>query len=193
MAEFHSNAPAQAEAAGHIKKSGRLTGVDLISVAVLGILARLFYYVYAALGILFPYNVGALSAFMLFPGIIASTLVRKRGTFTVYTVSWLIISFLFQGENVAWLLFAWMPIVFSELAAIPFKEKYGSTLSSSLVIGLVYGLSYLFGMILYISLIVKAYFPVSTWGVVIAIGIVSGVLAVIVGFYLGKALKKVIG
>lgn len=174
------------------KRKSRLNGVDLLSVAVLGILSRIFYYAYAALGILFPYNVGVLSAFMLFPGIIALTLVYKKGTFTVYTISWLIISFLFQGENVAWLLFAWIPIVVAELVRIPFTKQESQTLTSSLVIGLSYGLSYLIGMILYISLIVKAYFPVQTWAVVVIIGIVAGIVAAILGYYVGKALKKIV-
>ena len=183
---------AGATAADKKSSATRLTGVNLISIAVLGILARLFYYVYAALGILFPYNVGVLAAFMLFPGIIAITLVRKPGTFAVYTVSWLIVSFLFQGENVAWLLFAWMPIVFSEIVAYFLRDKVGVSISASLAVGLVYSLSYLFGMILYISFIVQAYFPFEVWAVVVAIGAAASVVAVLAGHFVGLTLRKVV-
>jgi hypothetical protein len=172
--------------------SARLNGVDLIAIAILGVLARALYYPYSALGIVFPYNTGVLSGFMTFAGIIAASIVSKRGTLVVYSISWLIISYLFQGENVVYLTTAWFPFVFGELVALLFKkENYATTLLSAIVIGVIYGLFYQLSMFFFITFVAKLVFPLPVWLGVFGVALVADTAASILGFFLGKKLKKV--
>ena len=80
----------------------RFTAVDLVTIAVFGVLYRALWYVWNALAFLFPFNQLLNSLFYVMCGVAAIMIVRKVGTLTLYLVVAGLINVLYR--EIHWLL-----------------------------------------------------------------------------------------
>ncbi len=79
-----------------------LSAVDLITLVVFAVLFRILFMVYKMAEIIFPWNHPAWYFFAMLTLAPALFIVRKPGSFFIYTVAWLAINFFFQGEIPLW-------------------------------------------------------------------------------------------
>jgi hypothetical protein len=76
----------------------RFTAVDLVTLAVFAALYRALWYVWHALGFLWPFNQIFSDLFYVLCGVAAVVIVRKLGAFTLFAVASQLINLFLQGE-----------------------------------------------------------------------------------------------
>lgn len=79
--------------------SNKFTAVDLITVVVFAALVRVFWIVFRAAGVVFPFNHSFLHFFNAFCLVACVAVVKKRWAAFFYTVGWCAINFFLQGEH----------------------------------------------------------------------------------------------
>ena len=75
--------------------------VDLVTIGVFAALYRATWYVWQIFGFLFPFNIVLATFFAALAVVTAAVIVRKVGTFTLYSIAAALINFFFQGEALA--------------------------------------------------------------------------------------------
>lgn len=180
-----------------LKEWRPFTAVDLVTLAALAALCRAMDYVGGVVQFLFPFSTFIMAFSVGLTMIVAALIVRKTGTFTLYTVALQAINFFLQGEVLvaAIIMLIWGILsdlyVYNRLkqGADPFKSRRDMLICGFLMsvmwVLTVYGILFPFIYLL-------------TPGVVGYIGLFVGGLIVInlgsyLGFDLGNKIKGLIG
>jgi len=77
----------------------RFTAVDLVTLAALGGIYRVLWYVWHALAFLYPFNLILNTLFFCLIGVAAATIVRKVGAMFLFNVAAMAINFFVQGAS----------------------------------------------------------------------------------------------
>jgi len=172
----------------------RFTAVDLIIIAIFAVLLRtVFYYTYRALYVVFPINQVVFPVFISFVMACLLVLVPKQGTVLLWTVTWQMINFFFQGESPLYLLM-YIPIPLLTELVFWLMKRSGDTLSSSLIGNMVYQFGHVIATYFAIVYVFFMEWPLDSALIILAISVlVSSNFGALAGFQLGQQLKRLIG
>lgn len=172
------------------------TAVDLVTIAVFAVIYRAFWYVWHAVGFLFPFN-QMINTFILALGLVAvAVIVRKPGAGFFYYLVATIVNFLLQGEPLVGgviVFTALVPEVYWVLRLMAGGDPFGSLLDQ--LIG-AFLLSLPWNLLLYYFLFPAVYLATIPPNIALAAwiaGTIAGTFGGLVGFYLGERLKGLIG
>jgi hypothetical protein len=107
-----------------------LSAVDLVTLAVFAALYRALWYVWHALGFLFPFNQLLSDFFYVLCGVAAIVIVRKFGAFTLFAVAAQAVNVFLQGEMLVVALIMVLPGVLADVY-IYLQAKSGKDVFSS--------------------------------------------------------------
>ena len=184
---------AEAEAVtGRRRILGEWTAVDLITVALLGVVYRIFWYIYRLFSWAWPWNTFLNLFFQCVPLAMAVTIVGKPGTSTLYYISWMLFNLFFQGEDLI-VIPVLLPMALISDAYWILVGKYGASKKSVVIGTAISGL--LFLLLVWPLLLYFFVIPVDTpiWLLEIGISMVGVVVAGFLGYNLGKRIEPLLG
>jgi hypothetical protein len=180
-----------------LKTFRAFTAVDLVTLAALAALFRAFDYLTGVIAFIFPFNTLIMTLAFGVTAMVAATIVRKTGVFTMFTIAAQLINFFVQGETlVAVVIMAFWGVladvyVYMRLksGADPFTT-YRDMVIASFLLGIVwvvttYGIA--FPLIFLVNLSPFVY------GALMVLGIIGVVVGGILGFGLGNKIKGLLG
>jgi hypothetical protein len=158
------------------------TGIDVVTIGVLAVLFRvvgipLFRLTMAA----FPYSGGVRFGIDVFIGVLAVVLVRKPGTLFAYALTWWLINFIGEGEDLVWLIGMWWPMLAGEWYLSSRRTYAGSFKDVLIGVGILYG--FFFALIWWILLV--TFYALVYPPAVIAASVALIAVAVVVASWLG--------
>jgi hypothetical protein len=175
-----------------------MSAVDLITVVVFAALFRILFMIYKLAEIIFPWNHPAWYFFCMLCLAPALVIVRKIGTATIFTLTWLAINFFFQGEiPLWWICLITVPLI-PELYLYLIAKKDGlkptfDSFKVQMVAGLIYtALAYVSNMLLIIYALQNPMPKVLFWPVGV-LALIAGALGIWAGFGIGKKIQGLIG
>ena len=170
----------------------RWTAVDLITVALLGVVWRVLWYFSRSIQFAFPWN-HALGGgfFMILPLAVAIALIRKPGVATLFYASWMLFNLAFQGEAPLSLL-VFLPIGLVPDLYLWFKRDSMDKTSTVVIACLLCGLT--FGILLYPMYVYYFLLPVSVsvWAAVVAIALVTTTVAAVIGAQFARRVRPLL-
>lgn len=173
---------------------GKLTAVDITTIAVLAVLFRVSMFGYRLTMAAFPYNIGIRFFFDVLLACIVVGVVRKRGALAAYAVTWWLINFAVEGEDLVWLFAFWIPIVVAEWYLSRTPNGYDGVTPKRMVIGV--GLLYgsLLAVIYWIYLPTYYQLEYAPGVIAISLGIIIAlcIAASVVGGIFAKRLRDVL-
>ena len=172
------------------------TAVDLVTLAVFAALYRALWYVWHALGFLFPFNLALNGFFFVLTAVAAIVIVRKVGAGTVYVIATQLINLFLQGELLAaaaiyltWALLADLFLYFRVRAGADPYSRFSDMVIASVLLSLVW-------TIVTIGITVPFMFmielPTSVFISLNVVSFVVGIVGGIIGYGLGDRLQKVL-
>jgi hypothetical protein len=175
----------------------KFTAVDLVTIAVFGVLYRALWYVWNALAFLFPFNQLLNALFYVMCGVAAMMIVRKVGTITLYLVVACLINVLVQGDPLAIVAVGSCAGLFGDIYAYyvlangrdPFDNRRDMWIIGGLM-SVLWNFTLWFIMTKFIYMLVL---PDSVYYPVILVCLVSGFVGGMIGFWLGNRVKGLIG
>lgn len=170
------------------------TAVDLVTIAVFAVIFRVAGIpIYRFTEFFFPYNIGI--RFMI-DCILAGTavvIVGKRGTLTIYAVTWWLINFVFEGEDLAWIIGMWIPIIATELY-LSYGVNYKLTRKSAVIgIGILWGSLFAAIYWIYLQYFYLLIYPIEVIATSFAITVVLSIVGGLTGLSIGDRLKGLVG
>lgn len=170
--------------------------VDLVTLAVFAALYRALWYVWHALGFLFPFNQILSDLFYCLCGIAAIVIVRKFGAATLFAVAAQIINLFLQGEMLVVALLLATPGLLAD-AYIYFRLKAGkdpfASLADMVISGLLIGgwwslinWAFIFPVLFLTEL------PAGTTVIVAILCAVGGLVGAWIGYILGDRIKGLV-
>jgi len=168
----------------------KFTAVDLITIAMFALMFRIVGMpIYRWTGVFFPYNIGIRFMEDCILAAICCILVGKRGTLSLYAIIYWFVNFVFEGEDLVWLIGMWAPIILTELY-LSTRKNYLETLGQSVLgIGGIWGMLFAAVYWVYLWYYYLLVYPMTvvatSYGITIALSIVGAVI----GFGIGKKIK----
>jgi hypothetical protein len=171
--------------------------VDLVTLAVFAALYRALWYVWHALGFLFPFNQVLSDFFYVLCGLAAFVIVRKIGAISLFAVAAQLINLFLQGEMLLVCLILITPGLLADLY-LYIQAKGGANIMDSksilitagIIAGVWWSLINFAGVFPFIFLTVLSVPMYIAAGVTCAVG---GWLGALSGFSLGNRVKGLIG
>jgi hypothetical protein len=156
---------------------GQFTAVDITTIAVLAVLFRVSMFGYRLTMAAFPYNIGIRFFFDVLLACLVVGIVQKRGALAAYAVTWWLINFAVEGEDLVWLFAFWIPIVAAEWYLSRTPNGYAGITPKRMVVGV----GVLYGCLL--AVIYWIYLPVY-YQLEYAPGVIATSLGIIVALCL---------
>jgi hypothetical protein len=170
----------------------RWTAVDLITVALLGVVWRVLWYFSRSFQFVFPWNHPLGGGFlMILPLAVAIGLIRKPGVATLYYLSWMLFNLAFQGEAPLSLL-VFLPVGIVADLYLWYKRDSMDKTSTIVVACLLTGL--VFGAILYPMYVYYFLLPVGigVWAAVLAVSMVTTAVAAVIGAQFARKVRPLL-
>jgi hypothetical protein len=167
------------------------TGIDVVTIGVLAILFRVVgMNVYRATSVAFPWNIGLRFAIDAFLAAVAVVVVAKKGTLFAYALTWWVINFVVEGEDLVWLIGMWFPMIAAEWY-LSSRPAYGANVKDVVIgVGILY--SFFFGVVYWIYLVT---FYELSYPIMVILGsnvliLVGSIIGPWLGYLLGERLKR---
>jgi hypothetical protein len=173
------------------------TAVDLVTLAALAALFRAFDYLTGIIAFIFPFNTLIMTLAYGVTALVAATIVRKTGIFTMFTIAAQLINFFVQGETlVAVVIMAFWGVLADIYVYMRLKsgvDPFTSTrdmIIASFLLGIIwvittYGVA--FPLIFLVNLSPLIY------GALMVLGIIGVIIGGYLGFGLGNKIKGLLG
>lgn len=176
----------------------KFNAVDLMQIALFALLIRfVFFYIYKALYVVFPWNQAIFPLFQAFVLAILLVTINKGGTLTYWSAAWWLINLFLQGEDIIYAIALIPQYLIAEFVSYLLWRRGWevSNLKSMLLVGSTYfGLNLVLG---YWSLNYLFFIPFPFYEaflpVLAIILVLSNPIGIYAGSIMGKRLKEVIG
>jgi hypothetical protein len=179
---------------GFRESLGQFTAIDITTIAVLAVLFRVSMFGYRLTMAAFPYNIGIRFFFDVLLACIVVLVVRKRGALAAYAITWWLINFVVEGEDLVWLFAFWIPIVAAEwyLGRTPNGIEHITPRRLVMGVGVLYGA--LLGAIYWVYLPTYYQLEYAPVTIAISLGIIVAmcILAAVIGGRFGKRIEGLV-
>jgi hypothetical protein len=175
----------------------RFTAVDLVTIAVFAALYRAMWYVWNIFSFAFPFNQVLNTFFAVLCTIAALVIVRKTGTATLFQIAAMLINVLVQGEVFSVALWGCttglLADLYCYLALRSGGDPFGS-LRHMTIAGVLTAFMHNFNLwIVMMTFLYKVGLPTQIVATVFILGMITGTIGGVVGYFLGDRMKGLIG
>lgn len=166
------------------------TAVDIVTVAVLAVLFRVGMFPFRLTGAFFPYNICIRYFIDAALAVMVVLIVRKQGALMAYALTWWLINFTVEGEDLVWLIAFWPPIIAAEmyLARKARRKDLGELSGAESVIGIGVVYAMFIGTIYWVYLITYYQMTFSVASTAIALALIYA--ACIIGALVGRVAAR---